>query len=161
MAAAMPPQVGALAAEIGRTTYLARFPSPPFDTQLGELEQGVSNFMASSSIVIRRRRKGRVKDVDIRPMVHELAVIARDQVILSLATGSNGSVKPTEVLHAALTLEEAELPLIRIHKVVATLSSGGTPEEQAIAMTQVINIEKRNTNYGFEPTRNACGYPGG
>ena len=161
MAAAMPPKVGALAAEIDQATYLARFPSPPFDTQLGQLEQGVSNFMAESSIVIRRRRKGRVKDVNIRPLVHEVSVIARDQVMLSLATGSNGSVKPTEVLHAALTLEEAELPLIRIHKVVATLPSGGTPEEQAIAMTQVINIEKRNTNYGFEPTRNACGYSGG
>ena len=110
---------------------------------------------------MRRQRKGRIKEIDIRPLVHELSVIARDQVVLSLATGTGGSVKPTEVLHAALALGEEQVPLIKIHKVATTLLSGEAPDARAIAATQVNNIETENTDYGFEPARDACGYSGG
>jgi hypothetical protein len=121
----------------------------------------MAGFLAEPSVVIQRRRKGRVKAVDIRPLVRELSVIARDQVILTVATGSGGSVKPTEVLQAALMLEESLVPLIRIHKVAATLASGDTPTAQAVAVTQVNNFETGNSHYGLQSARNACGYPGG
>lgn len=161
VAAVMPAKTAALGADIAQSTYLARFPTPPFDITFGELEQGVSNFLASERVVVRRQRKGRIKEIDIRPLVHELSVIARDQVVLSLATGTGGSVKPTEVLHAALALGEEQVPLIKIHKVATTLLSGEAPDARAIAATQVNNIETENTDYGFEPARDACGYSGG
>ena len=161
VAATMPPKIGALAAEIASSMYTARFPTRLFATQLGDLEHAVSAFLAAPSVVIQRSRRGRVKEVDIRPLVQEMAVTAPDQVVLTLATGGGGSVKPTEVLRAALTLDEALVPLIQIHKVVATLQSGATPASQAVAMTQVSSFETGNTDYGVEPARNACGYSGG
>jgi radical SAM family uncharacterized protein/radical SAM-linked protein len=161
VAAAMPAGVGALAAEISESTYKADLPSPPFELAFGDLEQAMAGFLAEPTVVIQRRRKGRVKAVDIRPLVRELSVIARDQVILTVATGSGGSVKPTEVLQAALMLEESLVPLIRIHKVAATLASGDTPTAQAVAVTQVNNFETGNSHYGLQSARNACGYPGG
>jgi radical SAM-linked protein len=161
VAAAMPAGVGALAAEIGESIYNADLPCPPFELAFGDLEQAVAGFMAEPSVVVQRRRKGRVIDVDIRPLVRELSVIARDQVILTLATGSSGSVKPTEVLHAALRLDDSVVPLIRIHKVAAMLASGEDPTAEAVAVAQVNNFEKGNTHYGLQPARNACGYSGG
>jgi radical SAM family uncharacterized protein/radical SAM-linked protein len=161
VAAAMPAGVGALGAEIGESIYKADLPCPPFELAFGDLEQAVAVFMAEPSVVVQRRRKGRVKDVDIRPLVRELSVIARDQVILTLATGSSGSVKPTEVLQTALRLDESVVPLIRIHKVAAMLASGEDPTVEAVAVAQVNNFEKGNTHYGLQPARNACGYSGG
>ena len=121
----------------------------------------MSEFLETPSVVIQRRRKGRVKPVDIRPLVRELSVTAHDQVILTVATGGGGSVKPTEVLQAALKLDESVVPLIKIHKVMAILASGENPVDQSLAMAQVSNFETGNTHYGLEPARNACGYSGG
>jgi hypothetical protein len=60
-----------------------------------------------------------------------------------------------------LELDQSKVPLIRIHKVVATLGTGETPAAQALVMAQVNNVEKGNTHYGLQPARDACGYPGG
>jgi radical SAM family uncharacterized protein/radical SAM-linked protein len=162
VAAAMPPGVGALTAEIGESVYVAELPAPAFQLAFGDLEQAVSAFLAEPSVVVQRRRKGRVKEVDIRPLVHELSVTAHDRVVLTLATGAGGSVKPTEVLQSMLLLDESVVPLIRIHKVMATLASGELPAARAVAVAQVnYDVEKRNTYYSLEPARDACGHSGG
>ena len=161
VAAVMPVGVGALGAQIAECVYVADLPSPPFELAFGDLEQAMSEFLAMPSVVIQRSRKGRVKPVDIRPLVRELSVTAPDQVILTVATGGGGSVKPTEVLQAALKLDESVVPLIKIHKVMAILASGENPVDQSLAMAQVSNFETGNTHYGLEPARNACGYSGG
>jgi radical SAM-linked protein len=161
LAAIMPPNGSSLAAEIAESTYVAQLPHPPFELAFGDLELALARFREMSSVVIQRKRKGRTIEMDIRPLVRELAVTAHDQVILTLATGSGGSVRPTEVLQSALELDESKVPLIRIHKVVATLGTGETPAAQALVMAQVNNVEKGNTHYGLQPARDACGYPGG
>ncbi len=161
VAAVMPAGVGALGAQIAESVYVADLPSPPFELAFGDLEQAMSEFLATPSVVIQRRRKGRVKQVDIRPLVRELSVTAHDQVILTVATGGGGSVKPTEVLQAALKLDESVVPLIKIHKLMAILASGENPVDRSLAIAQVNNFETGNTHYGLEPARNACGYSGG
>jgi radical SAM family uncharacterized protein/radical SAM-linked protein len=161
VAAAMPDKAGSLVAEIAQSGYLARFPRPLFQTDLGELEQATQSFMAASSVVVKRRRKGRIREADIRPLVQEIAVVAGDQLVLHLTTGSGGSVKPTEVVQAALGLDEAHVPLVRIHKFVATLASGESPVAQAIATVQVESIETGNTHSCLELARNARGDFGG
>ncbi len=161
VAAAMPAGMGALGAQIAESVYVADLPFPPFELTFGDLEQAMSEFLATPSVVIQRRRKGRVKQVDIRPLVRELSVTAHDQVILTVATGGGGSVKPTEVLQAALKLDGSAVPLIKIHKLMAILASGENPVAQSLAMAQVNNFETGNTHYGLEPARNACGYSGG
>lgn len=161
VAAAMPHKVESLAVQIERSVYVAHFPNPPFDTRLGALTQSAAGFMAAPSSVITRERKRRRRDIDIRPLVHELAVVGGDEIILELTTANGLSVKPTEVLQVALELDKSQVPLIRIHKLEAALASGDYPAAGAIARAEVTKLEARNTNFGYEPARDARGNYGG
>jgi radical SAM-linked protein len=161
VAAAMPPKVESLVTGIEQSTYVARFPRPLFETSLGMLTQASAAFMAAPSVVIVRERKGRRREIDIRPLVHEFAVVAGDEVVLRLTTASEQSVKPSEVLRAALDLDGGLVPLIKIHKLEAALASGDGPTMGALARAEVTGFETRDTNYSQQPARDARGYPGG
>ena len=160
-AAAMAPKVGSLSAEIDESTYEVRLPSPAFALSSGALEEGVEEFLARTSVVVERRRKRSVTQVDIRPLVREISVIAEDGVVLTLSTGAGGSVKPTEVLREMLSLEENRVPLIQIRKVATQLSSGLEPDSGAVAAAWVETSEKGNIDNGHESARNAGGHHGG
>jgi radical SAM-linked protein len=165
-AATIPAGDRSLVADIERGVYLARFPNPPFETTLGELEAAVQQFSSAQKVVVRRERKAprgnetRVREVDIRPLVYDLAVLSADSIELTLATASDGSVKPTEVLAAALDLAETRVPLIQIHKLAATLASGDDPVVHALARAEVSTLETRDLDR-WEPARDARGDPGG
>ncbi len=161
MAAAMPPNTPSLVSSITASYYLARFPDPPFTYRRERLDEAVTRFLAEPSVTVQRRRKHRTQPVDIRPLVHEAWVTADGEVGLSLATASNGSVKPTEVFRSALDLDEASVPLIRIHKYAATLVTGETPVAEAVVAVQVGSIEKGNIDHGHELARNASGHTRG
>lgn len=161
VAAAMRPGSPSLVSDIVESGYLAVFPTPLFQTSFGELAAAAQTFMAAPSVSIERTRKGRVREVDVRPMVHEFTVMAGDEVLVRLATASSGSVKPTEVFQAALGIDAAKLPLIRIHKFVATVAGGESPEAHAVATARVRSVETGNTDYCVEPARDACGDTGG
>jgi radical SAM family uncharacterized protein/radical SAM-linked protein len=160
-AAAMPPKVTSLMAGIEQSTYLARFPRPVFETSWGTLTEASTSFMAESSVVIVRERKRRRREIDLRPMVHEFAVVAGDEVVLRITTASGRSAKPTEVLQAALGLDEGRVPLLQIHKLEAALASGDCPTTGALARAEVTDFETRNTDYSTQPARNARGHTGG
>jgi radical SAM-linked protein len=160
-AAAMSQETSSLVTGIEQSSYVCSFPRPPFDTTLGALTEAATGFMAEPSVVIERERKRRRREVDIRPLVHEFAVVAEDEVILRITTASGQVVKPTEVLHAALGLPESQVPLIQIHKLEATLASGDCPAAGALARAEVQDFEARNTHYCTQPARDARGYTGG
>ncbi len=161
VAAAMPHKGESLVVGIERSTYVARFPSSPFDTTLGSMTQAAAAFMAAPSCVIIRERRRRRREIDIRPLVHEFAVVAADEIVLQLTTENGLSVKPTEVLEAALGLDKSQVPLIRIHKIEATLASGDYPAAGAIARAEVNKLEARDINFSYEPARDARGNYGG
>ncbi len=163
LAAAMPPKSGSLMSEIELSTYIARFPRPPFDTSFGTLTEASESFLGmSEAVILRERKKARERRaIDIRPMVHEFAVVAEDEVVLRLTTASGRSAKPTEVLQAALGLEESRVPLVQIHKLEATLASGDCPSTGAIARAEVEDFETRDTHHSTQPARDARGNSGG
>jgi radical SAM-linked protein len=159
------PREDSLVAQIGRGTYLATFAAPAFDTTLGDLESATHRFLASEQIVIRRERKTRdnetrVRELDIRPLVFDLAVLGDDRIELTLATASDGSVKPTEVLAAALGLQETKVPLIQIHKLAATFSNGDDPMAAALVRAEESTLETRDTD-SWRPAGDPRGDPGG
>ncbi|UCG85538.1 MAG: TIGR03960 family B12-binding radical SAM protein, partial [Gemmatimonadota bacterium] len=160
-AAAMPPKSSSLVMAIQCSGYLAQFLRPTFATTYGILADAAAAFMAAPSVVIERERKRRHSQVDIRPLVHEFAVVAEDEVILRTTTASGQVVKPTEVLQAALGLDRSQVPLIQIHKLEATLASGDCPTAGALARAEVRGFEERNTDYCTQPARDARGYSGG
>ena len=161
VAGTMPPKSTSLVAAIAESTYVARFPSPPFETSLGSLEHAATQFLSLESVMVTRTRKRRQQRVDIRPLVHELAVVSGDEVILRLSTASGQSVKPTEVLQAALELDQAQVPLIHIHKLETRLASGRSPVTEALARAEVKGFETRNTDFSYQPTRDSRGDFGG
>jgi len=173
-ATALPPHTPTLGSVLARAVFVARLPQAEFDTTLGGLEQAMQAFLASDRIVVRRDRKGPgssdsrgrgsqekvVRDVDIRPLVYELAVLSPDTVSLTVAAGGDGSVKPTEVLGAALGLTTGRLPLIQIHKLAATLADGTSPAACGVARAEVNTIETGDS-HSWEPARDARGDSGG
>jgi radical SAM-linked protein len=159
-AGALAKDAGALNATVSSNTYLATFPAPPFSVTLGELEAATAKFLAQSAVMVTRERKQRSRTVDIRPLVQELTVVGGTQMLLVLTARSDGSVKPTEVLQAALGLSDAQVPLIHIHKVGTTLAAGEGPLAGAVAQTEVPELETRNS-YHREPAGNPRGHPGG
>jgi radical SAM-linked protein len=160
-AAAMPKKVVSLTVGIATSTYVARFPSPPFETSLGELTESAAEFMAREAVTITRRGKRRSSEIDIRPMVHEFAVVSEDEVVLRLTTVDGKTVRPTEVLRVALGLQEDRVPLIHIFKSEAMFATGDRPATGAIARTEANSFETRNIDISHEPTRDARGNSGG
>lgn len=157
----MPRGTESLNAVVESSQYHVHFPSPPFDYSFGELEGAVRRVLSADSIPVVRRHKRRVQEFDIRPLVHEFSALGEDTMLLTVATGSRGSVKPTEVLREALELDERRTALIRIHKLAAALANGDDPGAGAVAAVKVHSIETGNTHYGFEPSRNASSHSGG
>lgn len=160
-AAAMPPKTASLTAGIATSTYVARFPSPPFDMSFGKLTEASNRFMEKDAVWITRRGKRRSSELDIRPMVREFAVVGEDEVVLRLSTVDGKTVRPTEVLRAALVLEEDTVPLIHICKSDARLATGDCPSTGALARTEDNTVEARNTNLSHQPTRDTRGDTGG
>jgi radical SAM-linked protein len=155
-----------LVAQIRSGTYVATLPNPPFATTLGDLESAVRQFLALDRVMVRRERKTqrgqetRVRELDIRPLVFDLTVLGANRIELTLATASDGSVKPTEVLMAALSLEEAMVPLIQIHKLAATFANGDDPMAAALARAEGSNLETRDSDC-WRPAGDPRGDPGG
>ena len=166
VAGTVPAHQESLVAAITQAVYLARLPNPPFDTSLGELEAATRRFLSADTVTVRRERKAqrgqeaRVREMDIRSLVYDLAVLGDDRIELTLATADNGSVKPTEVLGAALGLSQAKLPLIQIHKLAASCASGDDPLAHASARAEVNTLETRDFDC-WEPARDSRGDPGG
>ena len=160
-AAAMPQRTVSLAAGIATSTYVARFPSPPFETSLGELTERAGEFMARKAVRITRRGKRRSSEIDIRSMVREFAVVNEDEIVLRLSTVNGKTVRPTEVLRVALGLEEDRVPLIHIFKSEAMFATGDCPTTGAVGRAEAKSFETRNTDFSNKPTRDPRGDSGG
>jgi radical SAM-linked protein len=160
-AAAMPKKTVSLNAGIATVSYVARFPSPPFSTSLGELTEMAGEFLEKGSVLVPRRGKKRSSEVDIRPMVREFAVVGEDEVVLRLTTVDGKTVRPTEVLRVALGLEEDRVPLIQIFKSDTRFATGDRPTTGALVRTEVKSFETRNIDISHQPARNPRGDSGG
>ncbi|KUK65728.1 MAG: hypothetical protein XD84_0164 [Desulfotomaculum sp. 46_80] len=88
----------------------------------GGLEGYIDSFLKQPGIVVRRKvKKGRVKNVDIRPGIYDLGGFIKDNILIlrmKLKTGSSGSVRPGEVLdafleHNSLAVKPVETDIVR------------------------------------------------
>ena len=88
----------------------------PFELDQTALER-IDQFISSDSFTIERLRKGRRKNLDIRPLVATIEPGSTTSVRLELISrsGTAGS-KPAEVLGAVLELEEDTLLQLRVVK---------------------------------------------
>lgn len=57
-------------------------------------------FLDNPSCLLAVRRKGGVKEVDVRPLVHSLSVDGENRLLARLATGSTGNLRPEDLWRA-------------------------------------------------------------
>jgi radical SAM family uncharacterized protein/radical SAM-linked protein len=95
------------------TTYEIELPFALDEAALEKIEQ----FIRSDSFIIERMRKGKRKDLDIRPLVKAIEPRSQTSIRLELTSrsGTAGS-KPAEVLEALLDLDEQSLLQLRVVK---------------------------------------------
>jgi hypothetical protein len=75
-----------------------------------EEQNKIKSFLNSDSVIISRKRKGRIKQIDIRPMIEtiELASVTDLTIEIITRSGSPG-IKPLKVLEHILDKSEEEL----------------------------------------------------
>jgi radical SAM family uncharacterized protein/radical SAM-linked protein len=85
----------------------------------------VHRFAAAPSFPVRKHGKTGERIVDARPLVHDLAVTAPGRLVLEVAGGPRGSVKPSAVVGTLLALPAEVQPLLRVHKVATRFRAAG------------------------------------
>lgn len=91
---------------------------------------------------------------------HDLTVIGPNELLVEVATSSDGSAKSTEVMQALLALAPEDVLRLHIHKVRASGSWGEPPDARAIARAEVLTLETGNPDQ-WELAGNARGHSGG
>lgn len=78
---------------------------------LGEDEQNkLKSFLTAASFIISRKRKGRVKEIDIRPMIDTIEVVSITEITMKIITRSGSpGIKPLKALEHILGKSEEEL----------------------------------------------------
>jgi len=88
--------------------------APPSD---GDVARAVARFTEAPAFPIAKHAKTGMRSIDARRLVRDLALTGPGRLRLELAVESSGGVKPSAVVGALLAIAEAELPVLRVHKV--------------------------------------------
>jgi radical SAM-linked protein len=149
-----------LMAAVERSAYRATFPHPPFEMSFADLDAGCRTFLARADAPYARVRHGRTTEVDLRPLVHELAALDAATVVTEVRTASDGSAKPTELLEVALGVPRAQVPLILIQKTDTRLTGGATPLSSCAVAVGDTDVETRDSDQ-WQPAGDPRGDRGG
>ncbi len=99
------PFQGKLPQEV-KTTYHVSLENELIEEDLKKLD----SFLTAESSIISRTRKGKTKQIDIRPMVETISVISKNTVTMKIIARSGlPGIKPLKVLEHVLERNEAEL----------------------------------------------------
>ena len=89
------------------------------ETSLELAQSAASTFLTQTQILIEREREGKVKRIDIRPLIHSIDAveISAERITLKmiLALGTEGTAKPAEII-GLLAKELPGLAVRRVHR---------------------------------------------
>ncbi|MGD0483645.1 MAG: TIGR03936 family radical SAM-associated protein, partial [Gemmatimonadales bacterium] len=156
----LPGKGTSLMASVERSTYRATFPQPPFEWSFADLDVGCRTFLARAEAPYARERHGRTSQMDLRPLVYDLAAQSAATVVAEVRTASDGSVKPTEVLEAALGIPRELVPLILIHKTDTRCAGGASPLGGCLVAVGDTDVETGNSDQ-WQPAGDPRGHRGG
>jgi radical SAM-linked protein len=149
-----------LMASVERSTYRATFPQPPFEWSFADLDAGCRTFVARADAPYARERHGRTRQVDLRPLVYDLAALDASTVVAEVRTASDGSAKPTEILEVALGIPRERVPLILIQKTDTRFAGGASPLQGCVVAVGDTDVEKGNLDQ-WQPAGDPRGDRGG
>ncbi len=132
-----------LMAVIDRATYRCSVlePSSRFESEVeGEcsgqmLQSAVGALLASSELTVIRERKGKRRELDIRPMIYGIRVSGLE-LDIDVASGSRGNVRPEEVLG----LLPVDLHW-KIHRTGLYVTVNGEPESPMEGIPRGVECE--------------------
>jgi hypothetical protein len=125
-----------------------------------ELDAGCRTFLARTDAPYARDRQGRTRQVDLRPLVYDLAALDASAVVAEIRTASDGSAKPTEVLEAALGIPRELVPLILIQKTDTRFADGVSPLAGCAVTVGENDVEARDPHQ-WQPAGDPRGDRGG
>lgn len=109
--------VDSLMAQINIAVYLVKVKT---DLEKEGIEQVLREFKSQKEILVTRVRKKKVREVDLKPLVHEVKLLyIEDEPFLQIRvqTGSKGNARPEEVIQALARYDGIEeIPLTWIHR---------------------------------------------
>ena len=80
-------------------------------------KKSLAEFVALEQFVVERTRKGKKKQLDIRPLIPALSVVAENRITLEISSKSGApGIKPTEALRHILHRDEREMLSCRVMK---------------------------------------------
>jgi radical SAM-linked protein len=92
----------------------------PPGLELSAVADCASRLLTSTELPIQREREGKVKEVDIRPLIHEIRAEAvegeRLALTMILALGSEGTAKPQEIV-GLLACDIPGISVRRVHRM--------------------------------------------
>ncbi len=75
-----------------------------------EEQNKIKSFLNTDSVIISRKRKGRLKQIDIRPMIETIELVSVTDITINIITRSGTpGIKPLKVLEHILEKSEEEL----------------------------------------------------
>jgi len=78
-----------------------------------DIRKKIGEFLSKDSLVVEKTRKGRVKKVNIRPLVRRMS-LEDDRVELVMFFGPGQNIKPEKAVAAVLGLDEDGEKLLRV-----------------------------------------------
>ncbi|MDQ7794026.1 MAG: TIGR03936 family radical SAM-associated protein [bacterium] len=116
----VPPNGPALAARLNLASYRVTV-CVPDEAARDALKAAAGRILASPSLVIPRRRKGKTRFLDVRPLIQRLEVAGDGdtvEMVVDLRLDPRGTVKPEEVAGLLAGLASLELPseAVRVHR---------------------------------------------
>jgi len=98
----------------------------PLDAPIepGRLRSSVTELLAADTFPVERIVKRRTRTIDARPLIRAAQVTPQGRIRLELSVGASGSIKPSLVVGALLSLPASQIPLIGVHKAGASFHPG-------------------------------------
>jgi len=112
-AVALPGRSKADSAATRQAEYVVSLNAPR--PERAEMEQRIEALMARDEIAVTRRKKDRVKILDIRPQLLGLEMVDDSRLRMLLEVGEGGQARPVEVLRELGLAQEGE-PIPWIHR---------------------------------------------
>lgn len=115
-----PPAGPALAARINLASYRVQFDLAGRE-EAASLHAAARDILNTPSVVVPRRRQGKTRFLDVRPLIQRLEVAIQDgtvELVLDLSLDPRGTVKPEEIATLLAAKAGLELPpgAVRVHR---------------------------------------------
>lgn len=84
--------------------------------QMSDVRSVLQEFMDKDSFIYKKESKGKVREVEIRPLIERLEG-SDSKIEMTIKAGMEGSIKPGELIQALFGLGDEETKLLRITKM--------------------------------------------